>query len=78
MAGADLAAVAWALGDAPYFAGDRPRAIDASVFGVLANLWFIPIQVPLRRALGQHANLIAFVERMRAEFASDVPAVVPS
>jgi glutathione S-transferase len=74
----DLAAIAAALGDVPFFTGERPRAVDASVFGLLANLWHVPVGGKLRRALGAHANLVAFIERMRTRYAADVPAVVPS
>ncbi len=74
----DLASVAWALGDAPYFTGARPRAVDASVFGLLANLWHIPIDGPLRQAVARHENLVQFVERMRARYAADVAPVVPA
>jgi glutathione S-transferase len=74
---ADLAAVAWALGTAPYFTGDRARAVDASVFGLLANLWHVPIDSALRQALATHPNLVAFIERMRTQYAADVAPVVP-
>jgi len=77
IAAADLAAIATILDDRPYFTGDRPRAVDASVFGLLANLWHIPIETPLRRAVATHENLVGFIDRMRTRYASDVAAVVP-
>jgi glutathione S-transferase len=77
MAAEDLAAIANVLGDSAFVTGDSPRAVDASLFGSLANLWHIPIETPLRRALAGHANLVGFVDRMRARFAADVEAVLP-
>ena len=78
MGKADLDAVARALGEAPYFTGDRPRAVDASVFGLLANIWYIPVDTALRQALAEHGNLVRFLERMREQYAADVPRVVPA
>jgi glutathione S-transferase len=67
---ADLAAVAAALGERPYFTGERPRGVDAAVFGQLANLWYVPVETPLRAALAGHPNLVAFVERVAAKVAA--------
>jgi len=77
MAAEDLAAIATVLGDSPFVTGDSPRAVDASLFGSLANLWHIPIETPLRQALAGHPNLVGFVDRMRARFAGDVEAILP-
>lgn len=74
----DLAAIATLLGDRPYVTGDRPRAVDASLFGLLANLWHVPVDTPLRRVLAGHPALVAFVGRMRERFAADVPASAPA
>lgn len=78
MAAEDVAAVADVLGDAPFVTGDRPRAVDASLFGWLANVWFVPVNHPLREQVAGHPNLIAFGERMRERFAADVPVVTPA
>lgn len=73
----DLAALAAALGDGPYFAGDRPGAIDTTVWGSLANLWLIPVDTPLRQAVGAHPALVAYVDRLRARLAGQTPPPVP-
>ncbi len=65
----DLAALASALGDRPFFAGDAPAAIDATVWGSLANLWYVPVEPPLRRSLAGHPTLIAYLERLRQQLA---------
>jgi glutathione S-transferase len=68
----DLEALAAALGDAAWFGGERPCGVDAAVFGQLANLWYIPVQTPLRAALGEHPGLVAFLERVRVGWLAEV------
>jgi glutathione S-transferase len=74
---ADLDALAVALGDDPWFTGDRPTSVDAAVFGQLANLWYVPVHTPLRRALAARPSLVAFLERVRTRWVSDVPVRLP-
>lgn len=62
----DLAAIAETLGERPFFAGDEPHAIDATVFGFLSNVFETPMRTPLGERAGAHANLRAFHERMQA------------
>lgn len=69
----DLDAFASVLGQEPYFTGETPRAIDAAMFGSLANLWYIPVETRMRRHLGGHQNLVAFLERMRLRYAPELP-----
>jgi glutathione S-transferase len=68
-----LAALSVMLGDGAYLMGDRPCGADATVFGVLAAIlspWF---DSELRdRALG-FGNLVAYVDRMMAEFHPEFP-----
>ena len=61
----DIAAIADALGDKPYFFGDRPTTIDATLYAFLANCWEVPMATPLKTAVGEHPNLIAYCRRMR-------------
>jgi len=69
-ASADLDAVAASLGDAPYFAGSEPGAIDACVYAFLANLIWVPVDSPLKtHALGC-APLLGFAGRMRERVGS--------
>lgn len=60
----DLDAVEVALGDAPFFGGERPAAIDASVWGSLANLWYIPAESRLKAAVAARPRLVAYLDRV--------------
>jgi len=60
----DIEALAWALGEEPFFAGDAPAGIDAAVWGALANIWFVPQEGVLRRAVGAHPALVGWLERV--------------
>lgn len=60
----DLDAVELALGEAAYFGGEGPAAIDAAVWGSLANLWYIPVETRLKAALAEKPRLVAWLERV--------------
>jgi glutathione S-transferase len=62
----DLAAVAEYLNVKPYFMGDKPTGIDATVYAFLANMWEVELDTPLKHMVGRHKNLVAYCERMRA------------
>lgn len=64
-AAADLGALAAALGAKPWFGGDEPSALDASVYAYLANLLWVPLESPLERAALALPGLVAYAERMR-------------
>lgn len=64
---ADLRAIAHVLGDKPYFFG-QPSSYDAVAYAFLANLLWAPLQAPLADALRRHANLVAYCERMKAQY----------
>lgn len=61
----DLDALSSHLGDGSWFMGSRPTTLDASAFGLLANILWPPIESPLKDHLGTLDNLTAFCERMR-------------
>jgi glutathione S-transferase len=65
MAREDLECLGEALGSRPFFAGDTPHAIDASVFGLLANLLYVPLHSPLHGCLTGVPSLVAFTHRLR-------------
>ncbi len=62
----DVEALAWALGDGPFFAGDAPAAVDAAIWGALANLWYTPVDGALKRAVGAQPALVAWLDRVSA------------
>lgn len=65
---ADLDAIAARLGDRPFFFGDRPTSIDASLYGVLANIVAPPMETPLKAAALRHRALAPYVTRCDAAF----------
>ncbi|MBU0602329.1 MAG: glutathione S-transferase family protein [Gammaproteobacteria bacterium] len=61
----DVGALATVLGDKPFLFG-APSSIDASAYGMLANLLFVDIDLPLkRRVIQDFPKVVAYCERMR-------------
>jgi len=65
---ADLTALSEALGDKTYFFGDRPSSVDASAYGLLANILWVPIKNPLKDWLQTLPKLIAFCHTIRDRY----------
>lgn len=61
----DLTALSAALGDKPYFFGERPTSLDATAYAFLANLLWAPIDSPLTRHARSLGNLALYAERMK-------------
>ncbi len=61
----DLEALSVMLGDKPYFLGETPTEVDASVYGLLANIHYSPIRGPLQEMIKKHENLIAYCDRIK-------------
>jgi len=64
----DLAALSTLLGDRPYFLGEQPSSVDASVYALTSAIWFHPADNPLKRAMASAANLVAYTERIRRRY----------
>jgi len=62
----DLAALADFLGDKPYLMGAAPTSIDATAYGLLANIMKVPIATPVRDDALKRPNLVAYLERVSA------------
>jgi glutathione S-transferase len=60
----DLQAIADALGDKPYFFGDKPATIDLIIYSVIGNMLKSHRTSPLVTAAEKHANLVRHFERM--------------
>jgi glutathione S-transferase len=52
----------------PFFFGETPTSIDATVFGTLASSVLTPIDTPIRTFLLSQPKAVAYAERMRARF----------
>ncbi|WP_169543781.1 glutathione S-transferase family protein [Sneathiella aquimaris] len=64
----DLRALSVLLNDNLYFHGNAPTLTDASAYGLLANLYYSPVNNTVTDALEKHDNLVAYVKRMKGEF----------
>jgi glutathione S-transferase len=62
---ADLLALADFLGDKPFFLGDKPTSLDASAYGILANILGTPYDSPLKDKAQQLTNIVAYRDRIR-------------
>jgi hypothetical protein len=65
---ADIEALATWLGDKPFFMGDVPTRIDATVHAFVCNFLAEPFTSPLKDATRRQANLVAYDERMLGWF----------
>jgi glutathione S-transferase len=66
----DVTALAELLGEQAYFLGDAPSSIDATGYAFLANLLWVPIDLPIRAHAKTFANLEAYCQRMKARYFS--------
>ena len=72
MAVANIHALAERLEKQPFFGGDEPGLLDASAYGILANILVPPMASPLQDAVRSQQNLVAFCRRMAVRcFADD-------
>jgi hypothetical protein len=64
----DIDALSDHLGDRPFFMGDRPRWIDASVLSILRHIIDAPFSFDTRHYAATKANLIAYLARMKDRY----------
>lgn len=64
----DLDALAGLLGDRPFFLGEQARSVDATIWGLLANIHYGPFPGPLLDALRARPTLVAYCERVREAY----------
>jgi glutathione S-transferase len=69
----DIDSLADFLGNKPYFMGDQPSSLDASAYGILVNTLGCPIESPLKEYALAKQNLLAYCQRMQAEFFPELP-----
>ena len=66
LARADFDALATYLGDKPYFMGEQPTGIDATLHGFVASVACDYFDTQSRRDMAGHANLMAYRDRTMA------------
>ena len=65
----DLGALSTFLGRKPYFLGEEPSSVDATAYGfVNLLLWAPPAGNAVQQRTREHANLVAYAERMRDRY----------
>jgi glutathione S-transferase len=63
-----VAAIAEYLGTKPFFMGDRPTTVDASIFALVSGVLCPTFQSPLQQAAWSRDTLRRYVGRMTARF----------
>ena len=64
----DIAALSAILGDQDWFFGAAPTETDCVVYSLLANVYFVGFESPMKPMITAHGNLSSFVERFRASY----------
>ena len=72
MGKADFDAVAELLGDKPFLLGDQPRTADSAVYAFVEAILGFPVDSPLKAAVAAHPNLVAYRQRIRERWWSDL------
>jgi glutathione S-transferase len=61
----DIDALAALLDGQPYMMGRQASTLDAIAYAFLANCWEAQLDTPLKSAVGNHPNLVAYCDRMK-------------
>jgi len=64
----DMRAIAAQLGDRPFFMGNEPTGIDATVFATVISITGAPFESPVKDEARRHANLVDYSRRLRAQY----------
>ena len=63
---ADLAALASLIPAQGFVHGDKPGAVDAGIYGFIANIYFYDIDTPLKQFVVAHDNLVRHCRAIHA------------
>ncbi|MBS0252891.1 MAG: glutathione S-transferase family protein [Proteobacteria bacterium] len=64
----DIDAISDRMGDNPYFLGDKPRSLDASVYAMLRHIADQPQQWPGTGYVNGKPNLVDYLDRIRGTY----------
>ena len=67
---ADLRVLANLLPANEYLYGPKPTSADAGIYGFIANIFFYPIETPLKQFVASHANLVRHCSAIHAAVGS--------
>jgi glutathione S-transferase len=68
---ADLAALASLISAGGFVHGDRPGAVDAGIYGFIANIYYYDIDTPLKQFVVAHDNLVRHCRAIHAMVAAE-------
>lgn len=68
-----LSALSLQLGDKPHLMGSRPSGVDAVMFGAVAGILTPFFDSPLRQRVLHFDNLVAYADRMMAQYYPEHP-----
>tara|TARA_R110000868_G_scaffold392875_1_gene663687 strand:+ start:4256 stop:4960 length:705 start_codon:yes stop_codon:yes gene_type:complete len=68
----DVTALNDILADKDFMLGNTPSSVDATCYGILANIIHAPIESPLKKHTEQCENLVTYCERMYKRFYADL------
>lgn len=63
----DIVAIDNILEDDDYIFGHKVHIVDAVCYGYLANIFYFPIETPLKQCIVEHARLVQYIARIRAQ-----------
>ena len=75
---ADLRVLANLVPANGYLHGAKPTSVDASIYGFIANIYFYPIDTPLKQFVASHANLVRHCTAIHAAVGSTAQHVAPT
>jgi glutathione S-transferase len=68
----DLKSVSDFLGSKKFFLGDKPTALDATAFGHLGQIYFLPLETELKKWMETECgNVVKFLNRIKEAYWSD-------
>ena len=74
---ADLRVLANLIPATDYLYGPKPTSIDAGIYGFIANIYFYPIDTPLKQFVASHANLVRHCTAIHAAVSSTAQHAEP-
>ena len=64
----DITALSAILGEQDWFFGPAPTETDCVVYSLLANVYFVGFESPMKAMIAAHDNLVSFLDRFRDRF----------
>ena len=68
LAKTDIASFSDSLGQQQFFAGDKPSAIDATMYGFLIQILWVPWDSEVKQFARSKQNLLSYCDRMKARY----------